>query len=963
MVTLEDELLRLTVDERSGYIIDLYDKYVNARHISVRRPELRLLKEGMGVFTSYPPINVKSLDVNGNVIRIRSDAEGIGVSKEVSLNDGVVNVTITTHGSSIIRESLHLACCRGGFWAESPSALYSCRYFVKFGFDEIGDLDSYTSIFIKPPVSGFSFKKNSYIDRYFPSLKWAAFIDTAGKCGLVVRCLSGDCIGIIEDQMFNVDLELIRRCQGDCELRYMLIPVHGLRRVDYVSESMVAGVELPSVVKPSDEVHGSLVIIPLKDTHYSGVESYVELRKSLSQMGRRGYVLDRTIPSVRRYGITIESHVDVPLRLSRRKPVVINFRVNPGEWDPEYYSHSMPLLIFRLGNEEVRRALSVNEDFEEALNVLKNLGREGLLGFIDNEWSDDVEGFFDEKDASLSLYELAVESFSSKRRLLNIDQLRKCSHACDLLKAYAYSEDPNTERYGLPTSAVSSNILKEAVRYVAFNDESALTAAIGNINRLLDSYRQGTLVHWFNGIHGGAGSAGLFNLVLAYDLLEDYLPGNIKLGLMSMFRWAQGELIKITNAWVYPLGNWELTEALALLAISSKFNFKNSDLGMVKAIAAFRRGLSKGFLPDGGWVELSAAYHNSALNNSTWAAELLRATGGPDLYSFTNSSGKHVIKAAAYWLWEVTDENWRTPALEDSGSNYPDPDPFIIGGVRYGDELLLGIGLRLVERGILIKNPLAAIALSQVDENLLNRARGLMPRHSRFLILNDSGRFIARVNELDYFILDYGPNGGWHGHPDKLSFELHINGVPIIVDSGADSYYGDRHWVWHRRSIAHNTVTLRDEDQAETRGRLINYNLLRNGFEALFEAETYSGVVHRRFVKAIDRVYFIKDYVKGDGRFRFNLNIMGTVKGKATEDGLFKLVVSNSGLEYIIVTPRELTIGSGWRGHDESTLYAYYELDVRGEGVLWGLIMPSGAQVSLSGCVLSIGGIDLNVCG
>ncbi|MFP3241084.1 MAG: hypothetical protein RXQ94_08130, partial [Caldivirga sp.] len=74
-------------------------------------------------------------------------------------------------------------------------------------------------------------------------------------------------------------------------------------------------------------------------------------------------------------------------------------------------------------------------------------------------------------------------------------------------------------------------------------------------------------------------------------------------------------------------------------------------------------------------------------------------------------------------------------------------------------------------------------------------------------------------------------------------------------------------------------------------------------------------------------------------------------------------VVSNSGLEYIIVTPRELTIGSGWRGHDESTLYAYYELDVRGEGVLWGLIMPSGAQVSLSGCVLSIGGIDLNVCG
>jgi len=112
MVTLEDELLRLTVDEGSGYIIDLYDKYANAHHVSVRRPELRLLKEGMGIFTSYPPISVKSLDVNGNVIRIRGDAEGVGVSKEVSLNNGAVNVTITTHGSA--------TSYRGGGTARPP---------------------------------------------------------------------------------------------------------------------------------------------------------------------------------------------------------------------------------------------------------------------------------------------------------------------------------------------------------------------------------------------------------------------------------------------------------------------------------------------------------------------------------------------------------------------------------------------------------------------------------------------------------------------------------------------------------------------------------------------------------------------------------------------------------------------------------------------------------------------------
>lgn len=64
-----------------------------------------------------------------------------------------------------------------------------------------------------------------------------------------------------------------------------------------------------------------------------------------------------------------------------------------------------------------------------------------------------------------------------------------------------------------------------------------------------------------------------------------------------------------------------------------------------------------------------------------------------------------------------------------------------------------------------------------------------------------------------------GPNGqrgvGGHSHLDKLSFELHVDGAPVIVDPGSPTYTRDpgvRNA--YRRTAAHNVMQVDDREQA-----------------------------------------------------------------------------------------------------------------------------------------------------
>jgi hypothetical protein len=54
-----------------------------------------------------------------------------------------------------------------------------------------------------------------------------------------------------------------------------------------------------------------------------------------------------------------------------------------------------------------------------------------------------------------------------------------------------------------------------------------------------------------------------------------------------------------------------------------------------------------------------------------------------------------------------------------------------------------------------------------------------------------------------------------HAHADSLSFLLHVNGEPIVIDPGTSTYEFSERRQWERSTLAHNTVTLYSENTAD----------------------------------------------------------------------------------------------------------------------------------------------------
>jgi hypothetical protein len=72
-------------------------------------------------------------------------------------------------------------------------------------------------------------------------------------------------------------------------------------------------------------------------------------------------------------------------------------------------------------------------------------------------------------------------------------------------------------------------------------------------------------------------------------------------------------------------------------------------------------------------------------------------------------------------------------------------------------------------------------------------------------------------------LVDVGPIGcavsSGHGHADLLSVQCSVFGAPAIIDPGTHCYSGDSKWRdYFRSTVAHNTVTIDGESQADASG-------------------------------------------------------------------------------------------------------------------------------------------------
>jgi hypothetical protein len=98
--------------------------------------------------------------------------------------------------------------------------------------------------------------------------------------------------------------------------------------------------------------------------------------------------------------------------------------------------------------------------------------------------------------------------------------------------------------------------------------------------------------------------------------------------------------------------------------------------------------------------------------------------------------------------------------------------------------------------------------------------------------------------DLD-LMLKYGPPGGHHGHPDKLSLTGWAHGWRFSPDLGTPGYGVASLESWYRQTLSHNTVLLDGESQPPAHGRLERF-----APDAAIASVEWDGVKLRRAVHA-----------------------------------------------------------------------------------------------------------------
>ena len=147
------------------------------------------------------------------------------------------------------------------------------------------------------------------------------------------------------------------------------------------------------------------------------------------------------------------------------------------------------------------------------------------------------------------------------------------------------------------------------------------------------------------------------------------------------------------------------------------------------------------------------------------------------------------------------------------------------------------------------------------------------PVQDRNSFFAESGHFIFRKSSVadagtaareTYMHFDAAPLGylsiAAHGHADALSFILHVDGHPVIVDPGTFTYHTHKEIrAYFVSTLAHNTVCVNGKNQAEQAGptmwlnhykaKVVSYDADAGMVEATHDGYVSEGVSHTRRVQ------------------------------------------------------------------------------------------------------------------
>lgn len=281
-------------------------------------------------------------------------------------------------------------------------------------------------------------------------------------------------------------------------------------------------------------------------------------------------------------------------------------------------------------------------------------------------------------------------------------------------------------------------------------------------------------------------------------------------------------------------GNWQVWHNSGLIALGVAL--QNDDIinaALNDPQCGYRQMMELHVYNDGWWNEGSPIYHYYPLRAMLLSADAVRCRSinlfDEKLHNMFASPAAGVY---ANLYFPAHNDGWYGESLIAQAKLYE------IAYQRFNDNFLLDIlkeCYKYTERSSAeaLQNPVGIVP----NPKAFNR------KSARFEDVG-VGLLVSGTNTV---VLKYGPHGGGHGHPDKLSISIHNGTKEIVTDMGTSAYGVPDFTKWYRKTVSHTTLTVDAKDQKETTGKLVEFKPTSNGGTIAAECnDAYPGVKMKR---------------------------------------------------------------------------------------------------------------------
>lgn len=307
---------------------------------------------------------------------------------------------------------------------------------------------------------------------------------------------------------------------------------------------------------------------------------------------------------------------------------------------------------------------------------------------------------------------------------------------------------------------------------------------------------------------------------------------------------SQQEITKIEKGYLQPCAdmllnrkggwNWQVWHNSGLIALGVALeNDSILDVALNDPKCGYYFLMDAHVYSDGWWSEGSPIYHYYPLHAMILSALALRSKGidlfDNKLYNMFASPALGVYSDLSF---PAHNDGWYGESLPAQVSLYE------MAYSHYKDDLLRNV-IAECYRKVSRNTPEALLNKIGTD----NRIK--YPNRESMYFRNVGVAILRSQNKT--VVLKYGPHGGGHGHPDKLSVSIHNGEKELVSDLGTSAYGVPDYIRWYRKTLSHNTVIVDYNDQKPATGDLVSFKKMKDGGEVGAKvSEAYPGIVMNR---------------------------------------------------------------------------------------------------------------------